>query len=127
MSPSKVIHSIETAIHWFIYAMVLFLFGKEIYAMATTFDVTVNRILNFFIYLEIMQMVSIFFQTGRIPVRYPLYISMIGLARYISLENLDGKEAVFITGSVFLISLALVGLAYRTKIVRSTPKQDDEE
>ena len=127
MSPSKVIHSIETAIHWFIYAMVLFLFGKEIYTMTTTFDVTVNRILNFFIYLEIMQMVSIFFQTGRIPVRYPLYISMIGLARYISLENLDGKEAVFITGSVFLISLALVGLAYRTKIVRSTPKQEDEE
>ncbi len=127
MSQSKIIHSIETAIHWFIYAMVLFLFGKEIYIMTTTFDITVNRILNFFIYLEIMQMVSIFFQTGRIPVRYPLYISMIGLARYISLENLDGKEAVFITGSVFLISLALVGLAYRTKIVRSTPKQDDEE
>ena len=127
MTPSKVIHTIETAIHWFIYAMVLFLFGKEIYTMATTFDVTVNRILNFFIYLEIMQMVSIFFQTGRIPVRYPLYISMIGLARYISLENLDGKEAIFITGSVFLISLALVGLAYRTKIVRSTPKQEDEE
>ena len=95
--------------------------------MATTLDVTVNRILNFFIYLEIMQMVSIFFQTGRIPVRYPLYISMIGLARYISLENLDGKEAIFITGSIFLISLALVGLAYRTKIVRSTPKQEDEE
>ena len=127
MNPSKIIHSIETAIHWFIYIMVLFLFGKEIFIMATTFDVTVNRILNFFIYLEIMQMVSIFFQTGRIPVRYPLYISMIGLARYISLENLDGKEAVFITGSVFLISLALVGLAYRTKIVRSTPKQEDEE
>ena len=127
MSPSKVIHTIETAIHWFIYAMVLFLFGKEIYIMATTIDITVNRILNFFIYLEIMQMGSIFFQTGRIPVRYPLYISMIGLARYISLENLDGREAVFITGSIFLISLALVGLAYRTKIVRSTPKQEDEE
>ena len=127
MNPSKVIHSIETAIHWFIYVMVLFLFGREIYTMTTTFDVTVNRILNFFIYLEIMNMVSIFFQTGRKLVRYPLYISMIGLARYISLENLDGKEALFITGSVFLISLALVGLAYRTKIVRSTPKQDDEE
>ena len=127
MKSSKIIHSIETAIHWFIYIMVLFLFGKEIFIMATTLDITVNRILNFFIYLEIMQMVSIFFQTGRIPVRYPLYISMIGLARYISLENLDGKEAVFITGSVFLISLALVGLAYRTKIVRSTPKQEDEE
>tara|TARA_Y100001954_G_C15680772_1_gene537617 strand:- start:680 stop:967 length:288 start_codon:yes stop_codon:yes gene_type:complete len=95
--------------------------------MATTLDVTVNRILNFFIYLEIMQMVSIFFQTGRIPVRYPLYISMIGLARYISLENLDGREAIFITASIFLISLALVGLALRTKIVRSTPKQEDEE
>ena len=52
---------------------------------------------------------------------------MIGLARYISLEYLDGREAIFITGSIFLISLALVGLAYRTKIVRSTPKHEDEE
>ena len=127
MTPKKIIHSIETAIHWFIYAMVLFLFGREIYVMVTTLDITVNRILNFFIYLEIMQMVSIFFQTGRIPVRYPLYISMIGLARYISLENLDGREAIFITASILLISLALVGLALRTKIVRSTPKQEDEE
>ena len=39
----------------------------------------------------------------------------------------DGREAIFITGSIFLISLALVGLAYRTKIVRSTPKQEEEE
>ena len=29
MSPQKIIHSIETAIHWFIYGMVLFLFGRE--------------------------------------------------------------------------------------------------
>ena len=29
MRPEKIIHIIETAIHWFIYGMVLFLFGRE--------------------------------------------------------------------------------------------------
>ena len=89
--------------------------------MHTTLDVTVNRILNFFIYLEIMQMVSIFFQTEEYQFDIPYLNDR--LARYISLENLDGREAIFITGSIFLISLALVGLAYRTKIVRSTPSK----
>ena len=71
-----------------------------------------------------MQMVSIFFETGKIPVRYPIYISMIGLARYIILEDLNVNEALAISGSILLLSLALVGLAYRNKLVSSI---DNEE
>ena len=124
MKPSNFIHQIETISHWLIYALVLFLFGSEISKMFNSGNIEVKNILTFFIYLEIMQMVSIFFETGKIPVRYPIYISMIGLARYIILEDLNVNEALAISGSILLLSLALVGLAYRNKLVRAG---DNEE
>ena len=125
MTPSKFMHQIESISHWLIYALVLFLFGSEVLEMFTTGDITVKNILTFFIYLEIMQMVSIFFETGKIPVRYPIYISMIGLARYIILEDLKFNEALAISGSILLLSMALVALAYRNKLVKSTGDKVD--
>tara|TARA_B000000441_G_C21721047_1_gene339178 strand:+ start:217 stop:600 length:384 start_codon:yes stop_codon:yes gene_type:complete len=125
MTPSKFMHQIESISHWMIYALVLFLFGSEVLEMFTAGDITVKNILTFFIYLEIMQMVSIFFETGKIPVRYPIYISMIGLARYIILEDLKFNEAMAISGSILLLSLALVALAYRNKLVKSTGDKVD--
>ena len=124
MKPSNLIHQIETISHWLIYALVLFLFGSEISKMFNSGNIEVKNILTFFIYLEIMQMVSIFFETGKIPVRYPIYISMIGLARYIILEDLNVNEALAISGSILLLSLALVGLAYRNKLVKAGDSEE---
>ena len=124
MKPSNFIHQIETISHWLIYALVLFLFGSEISKMFNSGNIEVKNILTFFIYLEIMQMVSIFFETGKIPVRYPIYISMIGLARYIILEDLNVNEALMISGSILLLSLALVGLAYRNKLVNAGESEE---
>lgn len=124
MKPSNFIHQIETISHWLIYALVLFLFGSEISKMFNSGNIEVKNILTFFIYLEIMQMVSIFFETGKIPVRYPIYISMIGLARYIILEDLNVNEALVISGSILLLSLALVGLAYRNKLVNAGDSEE---
>jgi protein PsiE len=123
MSPSRFIHKVEIASHWLIYTLVLFLFGSEIYEMILSRNIEVKNILTFFIYLEIMQMVSIFFDTGKIPVRYPIYISMIGLARYIILEDLGAVEALALSGSILLLSLALAALAYRNMIVKSIKKK----
>ena len=125
MNPAKFIHQVETISHWLIYALVLFLFGSEIYDMFVSNNITVKNILTFFIYLEIMQMVSIFFDTGKIPVRYPIYISMIGLARYIILEDLQVNEALAISGSILLLSIALVALAYRNSIVQNAGEEKD--
>ena len=124
MKPSNFIHQIETLSHWLIYVLVLFLFGSEISDMFNSGNIEVKNILTFFIYLEIMQMVSIFFETGKIPVRYPIYISMIGLARYIILEDLNVNEALSISGSILLLSLALVGLAYRNKLVKTGDSEE---
>ena len=41
---------------------------------------------------------------------------MFSLARHISFENLGGIDALAMTGSIALLSLALVGLSFRNKL-----------
>ena len=106
----KIITNIEKFFHLLIYTMVLLLCGEEVRSIITSKSLQVENVLMFFIYLEIMQMVSIFFSSGKIPIRYPLYISMFSLARHISFENLVGIYALYLSGSIALIAGALVVL-----------------
>ncbi|MDC0521586.1 phosphate-starvation-inducible PsiE family protein [Candidatus Marinimicrobia bacterium] len=108
---------VEKALHLVILGMVLFLCGYEINYAISSGVIKVQNVLMLFIYLEIMQMVNIFFSTGKIPVRYPLYIGMFALARHISFETVEGLDSLYLSASITLLSLALVALAYRDKLV----------
>jgi|TARA_E500000331_G_scaffold63796_1_gene58558 protein PsiE len=108
---------IERALHLIILAMVLFLCFEEINSIFTNGSLKVQNVLMLFIYLEIMQMVNIFFSTGKIPVRYPLYIGMFALARHISFEEISGIDSLYLSASVALLAIALVALAYRDKLI----------
>jgi len=108
---------IEKGLHLIILGMVLALCVNEVSGIFMGDGLKVESVLMLFIYLEIMQMVNIFFSTGKIPVRYPLYIGMFALARHISFEDIKGIESLYLSASVALLSLALVGLAYRSKLM----------
>ena len=114
------ISSIEKMLHLVILGMVLMLCINEISSIFTGDGLKVESVLMLFIYLEIMQMVNIFFSTGKIPVRYPLYIGMFALARHISFEDVKGIDSLYLSASVALLSLALVGLAYRNKLMNKS-------
>lgn len=108
---------LEKCFHGVIYVLVILLLITELRDIVIHETLGIENILMLFIYLEIMQMVSIFFSSGKIPIRYPLYISMFALARHISLENIVGLDALYLSGSIALIALALVGLGYRDKLL----------
>ena len=114
------ISSIEKVLHLVILGMVLMLCINEISSIFMGDGLRVESVLMLFIYLEIMQMVNIFFSTGKIPVRYPLYIGMFALARHISFEDVKGIDSLYLSASVALLSLALVGLAYRNKLMNKS-------
>tara|TARA_B100001094_G_scaffold78171_1_gene74458 strand:+ start:597 stop:986 length:390 start_codon:yes stop_codon:yes gene_type:complete len=114
---------IEKGLHLVILGMVLFLCGYEINNAISSGVIKVQNVLMLFIYLEIMQMVNIFFSTGKIPVRYPLYIGMFALARHISFETVEGLDSLFLSASIALLALALVALAYRDKLVNKKDPQ----
>ena len=109
--------AVEKILQLIIFGMVLFLCGYEINNVVSSGIIKVQNVLMLFIYLEIMQMVNIFFSTGKIPVRYPLYIGMFALARHISFENIAGLDSLYLAASIALLALALVALAYRDKLV----------
>ena len=109
--------AVEKILHLIIFGMVLFLCGHEINNVVSSGIIKVQNVLMLFIYLEIMQMVNIFFSTGKIPVRYPLYIGMFSLARHISFENIAGLDSLYLAASIALLALALVALAYRDKLI----------
>ena len=108
---------VERVLHLIILAMVLFLCFEELNSIFTNGSLKVQNVLMLFIYLEIMQMVNIFFSTGKIPVRYPLYIGMFALARHISFEEISGIDSLYLSASVALLAIALVALAYRDRLI----------
>tara|TARA_B100001250_G_scaffold296395_1_gene257933 strand:+ start:501 stop:899 length:399 start_codon:yes stop_codon:yes gene_type:complete len=107
----------ERVLHLIILGMVLFLCFEEINSVFGGGALRVQNVLMLFIYLEILQMVNIFFSTGKIPVRYPLYIGMFALARHISFEDISGIDSLYLSASVALLAIALVALAYRDKLI----------
>ncbi len=67
----------------------------EVYTMISNRFVTLADLLLLFIYLEVISMVAVYLKSGKLPVRMPLYIAMVALARYLIL---DGYEKPWIHG-----------------------------
>jgi len=107
---------IEKVLHLTILIIVVFLCGKELFLMFLDGTVGVSSIMLIFIYLEIIQMIQIYFDSGKIPVRYPLYICMFNLARIISFEDLNSTDALNHSIAILMVGLALLALAGRKYI-----------
>ena len=107
---------IEKVLHLAILFIVVYLCGREVFQMFLQGTVGVSSIMLIFIYLEIIQMIQIYFDSGKIPVRYPLYICMFNLARIISFESLDSEDALNHSIAILMVGLALLALAGRKYI-----------
>ena len=107
---------IEKILHLTILVIVVFLCAKELIVMFLDGSVGVSSIMLIFIYLEIIQMIQIYFDSGKIPVRYPLYICMFNLARIISFEDLNSTDALNHSIAILMVGLALLALAGRKYI-----------
>ena len=106
----------EKSLHVTILFIVLYLCGFELFSMYIKKSISVASVMLLFIYLELIQMIQIYFSSGKIPVRYPLYISMFSIARIISFENITGSDALYYSGAILMVGLALLALAGRRYI-----------
>lgn len=82
----------------------------EIMSMVDARTVQLADLLLLFIYLEVLSMVSAYLNSGKLPVRMPLYIAIVALARYMILDmkSLDNWRIVGIAGAILIISLAVL-------------------
>lgn len=88
--------------------------GIEVAAMVEARTVTLADLLLLFIYLEVVAMVQAYWQSGQLPVRMPMYIAMVALARYLILEmkGMDELRLLAVAGAILLLSLAVLLVRY---------------
>lgn len=84
--------------------------ASEIMVMVNAMQVTLADLLLLFLYLEILAMVGAYYKSGKLPVRFPLYIGMVALARYLILDIKDMEDwrMLAVTGSILLLTLAVL-------------------
>ncbi|MBI4988427.1 MAG: phosphate-starvation-inducible PsiE family protein [Rhodocyclales bacterium] len=99
---------------------------QEILVMLGAHKVTLADLLLMFLYLEVLAMIGQYFRSGHIPVRYPLYIAMVALARYMILDVKDMNEwrMLAVACAIFLLTVAV--LAIRFGHVKFPYREDQE-
>jgi len=88
--------------------------AHEVGVMIDAGTVTLGDLLLLFLYLEILAMVGLYFQSGRLPVRFPIYIAIVALARYLVLDmkNLDEYRILGVSVSILFLTLAVLVIRY---------------
>jgi protein PsiE len=86
----------------------------EVRIMFDAGTVTLADLLLLFLYLEILAMVSVYFQSGQLPVRFPIYIAIVALSRYLVLDmkSLDVWKMLGVTASILLLAAAVLVIRY---------------
>lgn len=87
---------------------------QEIWVMIEAREVKLTDLLLLFIYLEVITMVKVYWESGKLPVRMPLYIAMVALARYLILEaaHLGSTQVLAVSGGIFILALSVIVVRY---------------
>ena len=90
-------------------------FGQEMYQMILVQRVTLADLLLLFLYLEVLAMVRVFWESQSIQITLPLFIAITALARFIILQgkSINPEILLYEAGAIVLIALAIVILRFR--------------
>ena len=90
-------------------------FGIEIYQMIVVKKVTLADLLLLFLYLEVLAMVRVFWESQSIQITLPLFIAITALARFIILQgkSINPEVLLYEAGAIVLIAIAILVLRFR--------------
>ena len=90
-------------------------FGQEMYQMILVQRVTLADLLLLFLYLEVLAMVRVFWESQSILITLPFFIAITALASFIILQgkSLNPEILLYEAGAIVLIALAIVILRFR--------------
>ena len=83
--------------------------GHQIWTMWLAGLVTLADLLLLFIYLEVLAMVAMYLQAGKLPIRVPIYIAIVALARYLILDmkEMDNWQLLGTAATALLLALCV--------------------
>lgn len=73
----------------------------------------VSDLLLLFMYLELVSMVEVYWTAGKLPVRMPLYIAMVALARHMLVDQqLPALDLLGTAVAILLLAVSVVVVRY---------------
>ena len=90
-------------------------FGIEVYQMISIQKVTLADLLLLFLYLEVLAMVRVFWESQSIQITIPLFIAITALSRFIILhgKSINPEVLLYEAGAIVLIAIAILVLRFR--------------
>ncbi len=90
-------------------------FGMEVYQMISIQKVTLADLLLLFLYLEVLAMVRVFWESQSIQITLPLFIAITALSRFIILQgkSINPEVLLYEAGAIVLIAIAILVLRFR--------------
>ena len=112
---NTVVRNIQLVAVLFILVGTVLAFGFEINEMYKVQRVTLADLLLMFIYIEVIGMIGVFWESKTIRITYPLLIAITALARLIILQDKDSASVnlIYQGASILLLAVAVFILKMR--------------
>ena len=99
--------------------------GSELYQMFKIQTVTLADLLLLFLYLEVLAMIRVFWESQSIQITLPLFIAITALSRFIILQgkSINPEILVYEAGAILLIAFAILILRFRNSPIVGLDKK----
>ncbi len=117
MRMGAIIHQVENIFLLVIAIFTIVAMCQEIYTIVVGQSVALKDLLLMFIYVEVLAMVGMYYESKKIPITFPLYIAITALARLVILQGKDQPPLNLLieSGAILILAAACVVLTYQTR------------
>ena len=111
----KIVKQIQLLALIIILVCTVIAFGIEILQMISVKKISLADLILLFLYLEVLAMVRVFWESQSIQITLPLFIAITALSRFIILQgkNINPEILLYEAGAIVLIALAILILRFR--------------
>ena len=121
----KVVKQIQLVALVIILISTVIAFGIEIFQMIINKKISLADLILLFLYLEVLAMVRVFWESQSIQITLPLFIAITALSRFIILQgkSINPEILVYEAGAILLIALAILVLRFRNSPIVGLDKK----
>ncbi|WP_184256630.1 phosphate-starvation-inducible PsiE family protein [Rhodopseudomonas rhenobacensis] len=111
----RVILQLENVFLVVIGAFAVVAMAQEVYETALGMRVALKDLLLMFIYVEVLAMVGVYYESKKIPITLPLFIAITALARLLILQGKDQppENLLYESGAILILAIACAVISYR--------------
>ena len=115
VSMGRIVHMSENAFLLVIALFTVIAMGQEVYTIVLSLSVALKDLLLMFIYVEVLAMVGVYYDSKKIPITLPLYIAITALARLVILQGKDQPPLNLLieSGAILILALSCLVITYR--------------